>query len=115
MNRSRLARVDPRFAAAKKLPSGSEQTKAFQIVNAAHVFTTFHALTLGSSFRQSYLGDHFLAQEAQLLAKRAFGALQRFNFGLGGKHGLKSPALVCGPLHAPVKQVALHPRSPAGK
>lgn len=115
INRSRLVRADPRFAAAKKLPTGSDKTKAFNVVNAAHGFTTFHALTLGSSYRKSYLGDHILAQEAQLLAKRAFSAVQRWNFGLGGKPRFKTSrdglrSLACTDNHG-----SLHPKVTDGQ
>lgn len=104
--------TDPMFEAAKKLPrgpAGSERAKtrleAFEAVNAAHGFSGAEINAYGSSLRtranaprlrslsarrrKTWMSSHVGGQQTQVLATRAFGAVERFGRGQGGKPRFK--------------------------
>jgi transposase len=83
--RSRKVRADPQFAAAKALPSGKDRTEAFRVLDRKFGFTDWAMMSKGSALRVAFLREHVPAQEAQLLARRAFTAVRRWHLGLNGK------------------------------
>ncbi len=91
VRRAAAVRADPALAAARAMPRGEPRSPAavarataFRAVNAAHGFTETALLTFGSGLRQAWVRDQVPAQEAQVLARRAFQAVQRYQYGLGG-------------------------------
>ncbi len=83
LRRAAAVRADPAFAGAKALPRGAPRSPAavarataFCAVDAAHGFTESALLTFGSGLRRTWVRDQVPAQEAQVLARRAFQAVQ---------------------------------------
>ncbi|MEJ7648593.1 MAG: transposase [Nakamurella sp.] len=90
IQRSRLIRTTPAFKVAKQLPSGTARSQAFRDLDTVHGFTDSAAMTFASSMRVVWLREHILAQEAQVLGRRAFTAVRRWHLGLGGRPRFKS-------------------------
>jgi len=95
--RCKSMKADPAFDAAKALPRGKPRTKAaatrrkaFDELANAHGFTKGSIQSYGSSLRKEWVREHVGAQEAQSLAARAFGAVDRWSKKLGGKPRYKS-------------------------
>lgn len=88
--RSRKVRTDLAFQTAKAMPTGPGRTAEFNRLDSAHDFTDSAAMTHASSLRTSWLRQHILAQEAQLLGRRAFAAVQRWHLGLNGRPRFKT-------------------------
>lgn len=90
-------RADPAFVTAKALPKGPPKSKksvarnqAFAAAASAHGFTETALKSYGSGLRQAWVREHVGAQEAQRLAARAFGTVDRWNKGKGGKPRFKN-------------------------
>ena len=89
--------ADPGWEIAKKLPKGPPcspaamaRKAAFTALAERHGFTRTKLQSYGSSLRSTWVRQHVGAQEAQLLAARAFDATDRWSRGLGGKPRFKS-------------------------
>lgn len=110
LKRCRKLRTAPRFEQAKEMPQGSERTVMFRILEHEAGFEEQTLMSFGSSLRQSWVRDQVLAQEAQVLARRAFRAAARWHYGKSGKprfkpakRGLRS--LGCKDLNGPLRVV----------
>ena len=95
--RSRTAKSDPAWEAARQLPhetAPEEITRraAFRAVEEAHGLTVAAAQSFASALRKSWVREHLPAQEAQCLGARAFDAVKRWHSGRKGKPRLKSTA-----------------------
>ncbi len=96
LGRCAAMHADPDFDRAKKLPKGSPRSpasaarrEAFAALAHRHSFTKDDFQSYGSSLRVSYIREGVGAEEAQLLAKRAFDATDRWSKRLGGKPRFK--------------------------
>jgi len=115
LTRSRKARADPGFAAAKAMAKGAGRTKAFNELDSRYGFTDSAAMTHASSLRVCWLRPHILAQEAQLLGRRAFTAVRRWHLGLNGKPRFKSSRDGLRSLASKDPLGALHPKIAGGE
>ena len=115
IKRLRLVRADPAFATARLIPKGPARAAAFVAVDKAHGFTESAMMTYASSQRIHFLREHVLAQEAQLLGVRAFGATARWKYGTGGRPRFKSSRDGLRSLAGKDNFGALHPKVVAGE
>lgn len=96
-------RRDPRYEAAKPMPkrvegrSNPERSALYRSLRADHGFTKRDLGTYGSSLRRDFVRLHVGAQEAQVLAERAYDAVNAWFMGERGRprfkgkgHGLHS-------------------------
>ena len=85
------------WSVARKLDKGPVKTKAFRDLRTKHHFSERELMSVGSSFRTAERREKIGSQEAQVLGRRAYQAVNRWILGLGGKprfknksHGLHS-------------------------
>ena len=90
MRRAQQFRADPAFAVAKQMPEGKTRSEAFAALRAGHGFTTWSMQSFGSGLRKAWVREQVLSQETQLLAASAFGAVNRWHVGQGGRPRFKS-------------------------
>ena len=90
LKRGRALRAGPRFEQAKKASKGEDRSKAFKEIEDEAGFSEGAIMSFGSSLRKSFVRDQVLSQEAQTLARRAFGAVERWHYGKGGKPRFKA-------------------------
>ena len=101
----RVGRIhrDPRWEKAQSMPkqvdgrSNPERSALYAELRADHGFTTRALASYGSSLRKAFVRDHVGAQEAQVLAERAYDAANNWFAGKRGRprfkgksHGLHS-------------------------
>ena len=92
VRRSLTVKADPGWEEARKLPKGkpgSPEAKArrdaFKALDERHGFSERELMSYASHLRVAWVRDHVLAQEAQVLGRRAFGAVRSWHLGLRGK------------------------------
>ena len=101
--RIKRIRNDSRYEEAKDLPkqvngrSNTKRTKIYSTLRKEYGFTNRSIQSYGSSLRRFFIRDHVGAQEAQVLAVRAYDAVNEWFVGKKGKprfkgngHGLHS-------------------------
>lgn len=90
IRRGALFHSDPAFAAAKQLPPGRTRAARFAALRSDHGFTAWSIQTFGSGLRKTWVREQAMSQETQLLAARAFEAVNRWHVGRCGKPRFKS-------------------------
>ena len=93
INRAEVMRADPRWAKAREMPAtahgapNTERRALFEECRTAAGFTESEVMSFGSRLRVGWLRDGVPAQEAQVLARTAFQAVERwvYRFGAGRK------------------------------
>jgi putative transposase len=90
LRRGERLRAGPAFDKAKGMPTGKERTETFKALDKAYGFAEAALQSYASSLRKSFVREQVFAQEAQEIGSRAFGAVQRWHFGQGGKPRPKS-------------------------
>lgn len=105
LDRATAMRADPGWEAAMGLPRtvagkpNPERAAAFRQLRQRHGFTERALMSAASGFRVGWLRKHVFAQEAQVLGRRAYEAVDRWVLGQRGRprfkgkgHGLHSLA-----------------------
>ena len=108
-------RSDPGYPVAVAMAKGPDRNRAFQTLEMTHRFTETAAMSHASSLRVTWLRQHILAQEAQVLGRRAFTALRRWQLGLGGRPRYKTSRKGLRSLSAKDLNGALHPVHQGGQ
>lgn len=87
--RLRLMRQSKAWKAARLMKRGKERTAAFKEVNKSFGFTKNDAEKYAKQFGKSWLGLHLGSDNRQVMASRAFTAVQMYCFGKKGKPRFK--------------------------
>lgn len=97
LTRLRAMRADPTFEVAKAMPRGARgsaaagaRQRAFTESARAHQFTEYDLMSYASSLRQAWVKEHVPAQEAQVIGRIAFRAVQSWQYAHKGKPRFKS-------------------------
>jgi hypothetical protein len=115
IDRSRAAKADPAWQAARQLPRRTlaerkARRAAFAGVEQTHGLTVDAAQSFASSLRTSWVRDHLPAQETQNLGGRAFDAVKMWRLGRKGKPRFKPVARGLRSLAAKDGNGALRPK-----
>jgi hypothetical protein len=70
---------------ACRLKQGPQKTKAFRDLRISHQFSERELMTAASAFRVGFLREKIGAQEAQVLGRRMYQAVNKWLVGRGGK------------------------------
>jgi len=74
---------------ARKLPKGSEKTKAFRELRKKHELRKYDIMNLSAAWSDTWINEHVDSQTRQTIANRAFDATEKYMYGVRGRPRFK--------------------------
>jgi putative transposase len=90
-DRARRMRADPCWEQARKLPPGPEKAARFTALRTEYAFSERELMSFASGCRVAWLREKVFSQEAQVLGRRAYEAVNDWLIGKHGKPRFKNP------------------------